>query len=179
MRRPTALAAFLAVPLAAALAQAPTIGEFVIQNPGGDAEIVRRADAIQMTLTGPKLAIVGPNVEFHGRKIWARAATKSSRVTNGTASGGVWVKLTDPKTGQTDVITGDRAEFKAGVAPKTGHIDILGKTVWKSFDKAQKSAQTASGEGVSIDFAPDEQTIKLKNLDASLRVEESPKKDKK
>ena len=179
MRRPFALAAFLAVPLAAALAQSPKIGEFAIQNPGGDAELIRRADAIQATLTGPRLSIVGPNVEIHGRKIWARATVKPVRVTNGTASGGVWVKLTDPKTGQTDVITGDRAELKAGSAPKTGHIDITGKTVWKSFDRAQKSTQTASGEGVTIDFAPDEQTIRLKNLDATIPVSETPKKGKK
>lgn len=179
MRRPFALALLCALPLAAALAQSPAIGEFLIKNPGGDAEIIRRSDALQATLTGPNLSIVGPTVEIHGRKIWARATTKPARVTNGTASGGVWVKLTDPKTGQTDVITGDRAELKAGSAPRTGHIDILGKTVWKSFDKAQKSSQTASGEGVSIDFSPDEQTIKLKNLDASIRVDEKPKKDKK
>jgi hypothetical protein len=157
-----------------ALAQsAPRVGEFLIQNPGGPIELVRdrKSGTVQATLTGPGLSLKSSYLTLAARKIWVRATPsgpkKSYRVTNATATGGVQITRHDDKSGQTDRITCERAELKAGAEPRSGHIDLGGRVVWKTFDKAQGVMQQLSGEGGSIDFGEGGETIRLKSLDGT------------
>jgi hypothetical protein len=158
-----------------ALAQsAPRVGEFLIQNPGGPIELIRdrKSGTLQATLTGPSLSLKSTYLTLAARKIWVRATPsgpkKTYRVTNATATGGVQITRHDDKSGQTDRISCERAELKAGSAPRSGHIDLGGKVVWKTFDKALGVVQQLSGEGGSIDFDDGGETIRLSNLDGTL-----------
>ncbi len=170
----------LSLTLVALAQSAPRVGEFTIQNPGGPIELIRdrKSGAVQATLTGSSLSLRSSYLTLAARKIWVRATPsgpkKTLRVTNATATGGVLLTRRDDKSGQTDRITCERAELKAGAAPRSGHIDLGGKVVWKTFDKAQGVMQQLSGEGGSIDFDDNGETIRLSNLDGTI----APPKEK-
>jgi hypothetical protein len=174
--------AVLSMTLVALAQSAPRVGDFTIQNPGGPIELIRdrKSGTVQATLTGPSLSLKSSYLTLAARKIWVRATPggpkKSYRVTNATATGGVQITRHDDKSGQTDKISCERAELKAGSAPRSGHIDLGGKVTWKTFDKAQGTVQQLSGEGGSIDFDDGGETIRLSNLDGTLAP--PPPKDK-
>jgi hypothetical protein len=160
---------------AAALAQGGSrLGEFTLQNPGGTLEATRdrRTGVVQGTLTGPKVSLRSAFLEMSARKIWARAAprgeSKVQQLTNATASGGVRIVRRDVKSGESDVVSCERAELKAGEAPRSGHIELFGRVTWKTFDKSQRLLQQLAGEGGSIDFDESGETIRLKNVDATV-----------
>jgi hypothetical protein len=156
---------------ASALAQSgPGIGEFTIQNPGGETVLqrTRKTGVVQVTLTGPRLAIKSARVDFAGRKLWVRAAGTPARATNGTASGGARIILKNAQSGQSDVLTCERAEFTAGAAPRSGHIDLIGKVTWKVLDKAQRVIAQANSDGGEVDFDDEGETIRLGSTSGSL-----------
>ena len=158
----------------ASLAQTPKIGDFKIENPGGRT-VLSRYGVSQATMTGPATAIRGPNLELYARSIWAQASGKPLRVTDAKASGSVRVVRRNPTSGETIVITSNRAELKAGAAPRSGHIDFFGRTTIKTFDKDQNSPQPTTADNVTVDFDATGETIGMDNLDATVPVQEKRK----
>ena len=162
----------------------PKLGEFTPYSVHADVDFrSRKGGGYDLTMTGDPgspVSIRSAFLEITARKIAGQSSGKPSRLSSATATGQVYVKRVDEEQKRTVVLRCDRAEYHPGDAPKTGRVDLFGKTVWKTFDRATPLEVTTfeGDDGAILDFDTEGYRVRMKGSGV-IPVDEKPKKGKK
>ena len=100
---------------------------------------------------------------------------KGSKVTTGSASGGVQVTVKDASAGQTTTVTCDTANYTVGATAGRGRIDLKGTVRSKTYSPGFAQPLVSESESGFIEFTPDGPIVQLNKGSATVTpIEPTP-----